>query len=214
MNAWFQTVSGKAIDLANPDPALIDFKDIAIHLSNSNRYAGATYVNISVAQHTLIVAGSVDKSLRPYALLYDAHEAYMGDIITPTVKALSILAARRARRAGHAEPVLCGRVLPDFIHELKENLDQAIYTAAGLPPPSEAQKKAIHQADLVALRTEYRDFLSECRGDVKTIWGRHFQDIQPLTRRIKRANPLDTSAELYALFGRYLPALKNGEFYD
>ncbi|WP_051321690.1 hypothetical protein [Chrysiogenes arsenatis] len=87
----FLTVSGLRIDLANPRVELIHWYDIVWGLCVQPRYLGhspkGTY---SIAQHSLWVMEFVRRSLenaRPvdllFALLHDAHEAYMGDIIRP-----------------------------------------------------------------------------------------------------------------------------------
>lgn len=84
------------------------------------------------------------RRLRLAALLHDAHEAYVGDIVTPVAREL-------ARRAGH-----------DHIAELKSAVDAAIYAAAGLPWPVPAAWLAvITAADRVALATEKADLLAE-----------------------------------------------------
>lgn len=82
------TVSGKRINLLNPDLSLIDIEDIAHHLSLINRYTGATPAPYSVAQHSVYVA-EYSKCLG--GLLHDAHEAYIGDVILPVKEALGSL---------------------------------------------------------------------------------------------------------------------------
>lgn len=206
---WVPTVSGKIVDLVDPDPQTIDFKDIVIHLSNANRFAGASYINISVAQHSLIVAGIVPREVKPWALLHDAHEAYMGDIIAPVPRALGEIAARRARRQGHENVSLIRKIIPAYIDELKHGLDKAIYQAAGLPLPDDRQREIIRQADLIALRTECRDFLTKCGKS----WGRRIEAVKPLTRKIKWQHPLDVADDLFNQIQAHCPALKqSGEY--
>lgn len=84
------TVSGKRIDLLNPDLSMIDIEDIAHHLALINRYSGATPLPYSVAQHSVYVAQS-SKNLG--GLLHDAHEAYIGDVTTPVKDAMEYLVA-------------------------------------------------------------------------------------------------------------------------
>lgn len=78
------TVSGKRIDLLNPDMSQIDIEDIAHHLALINRFTGATAVPYSVAQHSCLVAEVVGFE----GLMHDAHEAYIQDISTPVKHAL------------------------------------------------------------------------------------------------------------------------------
>lgn len=59
----------------------INLKDIAHHLALVNRFGGATRVPLSVAQHCVYVSRLVPQKMKMQALLHDASEAYMGDII-------------------------------------------------------------------------------------------------------------------------------------
>lgn len=77
------TVTKKLIDLSAPDPALIDRRDIAHALGQLCRYGGHTPCHYSVAEHSLYVAAALPPALRLHGLLHDAHEAYLGDVISP-----------------------------------------------------------------------------------------------------------------------------------
>ena len=77
------TSSGKLIDLKNPSPDQICMKDIAHALSNICRFGGQAKPFYSVAQHSCLVAAIVPPKARKYALLHDAPEAYLGDVIKP-----------------------------------------------------------------------------------------------------------------------------------
>ena len=78
-----QTFTGRLFDPFNPDPALIDLRDIAHALGNICRFGGHSRRYYSVAEHSILVASLVPEPLRLPALLHDAAEAYLGDIITP-----------------------------------------------------------------------------------------------------------------------------------
>ena len=94
-----ETYTGRKVDLAHPDPATISIDDIAWHLSRQPRFLGATRSDIvyNVAQHSVLVLNRVkqiiyktghhaseqDVCLLITALLHDAHEAYIGDILKP-----------------------------------------------------------------------------------------------------------------------------------
>lgn len=79
----FNTATGKKISILNPDPATIDIEDIAIALSNICRFGGNIKHFYSVAVHSILVANIAPSSLKLEALLHDAAEAYVGDIIKP-----------------------------------------------------------------------------------------------------------------------------------
>ena len=90
------TSSGLRFDLVSPRAEQVRLADIARHLSRINRFNGGTGpLPWSVAAHSLLVAdvvertigGRCDPQLKLAALLHDAHEAYIGDLITP-VKAM------------------------------------------------------------------------------------------------------------------------------
>jgi uncharacterized protein len=79
------TYTGKFVDPLNATPDDIDIIDIAHHLSNLCRYNGAVDFFFSVAQHSVLVAQRFrhNSYLRKWAILHDASEAYLGDIISP-----------------------------------------------------------------------------------------------------------------------------------
>lgn len=79
----FNTVSGKKIDLLQPTPDMIDINDIAHALSRICRFGGHAKEFYSVAQHSLLVAAMAPDELKLEALLHDAAEAYVGDVIKP-----------------------------------------------------------------------------------------------------------------------------------
>lgn len=81
--SWMQTRGGERFDLLAPDPALIEFGDIANALAKLCRYTGHCRRFYSVAQHSVIVAGLLPPELRLQGLLHDATEAYVGDVARP-----------------------------------------------------------------------------------------------------------------------------------
>lgn len=82
------------ISLGHPDPLRITPEAIAHGLARQNRWAGATSLPVTTAQHSLLVhqcflriaPACVGEAI--HALLHDAHEYLIGDITTPTVRAL------------------------------------------------------------------------------------------------------------------------------
>lgn len=80
------TVSGRAVNLYQPEPAMIDLSDIAHALSRIQRFGGHTVVPYSVLEHSMLVARIVAQYYPQYqlhALLHDATEAYIGDAPRP-----------------------------------------------------------------------------------------------------------------------------------
>lgn len=97
--AWQRMLSGRRLDLLNPSPLDIEIEDIAHGLARVARWNGQTLGAhaFSVAEHCLLVetiAGalspSLDHSLRLAALLHDAPEYVIGDLISPFKAALSL----------------------------------------------------------------------------------------------------------------------------
>jgi len=85
-------LSGRRLDLLDPSPLDIEIEDIAQGLARVARWNGQTRGEhaFSVAQHCLLVealARQLDPELRPAAclaaLLHDAPEYVVGDLITP-----------------------------------------------------------------------------------------------------------------------------------
>lgn len=97
--AWQRMLSGRRLDLLNPDPRDIEITDIAHGLARVARWNGQTSgaYPFSVAQHALvverIVAGlnpALDRPWRLAALLHDAPEYVIGDLISPFKAAIGL----------------------------------------------------------------------------------------------------------------------------
>ena len=89
---WQRMLSGRRLDLLDPSPLDIEIADIAHGLARVARWNGQTNGAhiFSVAQHTLLVEAvlceqmpRVDTSFRLAALLHDAPEYVIGDMISP-----------------------------------------------------------------------------------------------------------------------------------
>ena len=78
-----QTFTGRAFPLLNPTPADIDSEDIAHALSLICRYGGHVSRFYSVAEHCVLMSYAVPAEHALWALLHDATEAYLGDVISP-----------------------------------------------------------------------------------------------------------------------------------
>jgi 5'-deoxynucleotidase YfbR-like HD superfamily hydrolase len=90
--AWQRMLSGRRLDLLDPSPLDIEVEDIAHGLARVARWNGQTHGAhiFSVAQHTLLVEAvlrqqtpRVDHRVRLAAMLHDAPEYVIGDMISP-----------------------------------------------------------------------------------------------------------------------------------
>src|SRR3569623_2020521 len=90
--AWQRMLSGRRLDLLDPSPLDIEVADIAHGLARVARWNGQTHGAhiFSVAQHTLLVeevlrtrSQSIDRRVRLAAMLNDAPEYVIGDMISP-----------------------------------------------------------------------------------------------------------------------------------
>jgi hypothetical protein len=195
---WTQTRRGRVFDLMEPRAEDVDFGEIAETLAHLPRFGANSEKPVSVAQHTLIAALAAPAEIRPYVLLHDAHEAYIGDIVTPVVQALDRLWAEA--HGGHYEAIGCPSKV---IGTLKHRLDGAIYAAAGLPVPDAPLRREIALADRRALVTERRDFCAR----PPLSWGAEIEQTPPLTMAFRYRPPGDVAGELLAAFRASLPAL-------
>ena len=95
--AWQRMLSGRRLDLLDPSPMDVEILDIAHGLARVSRWNGQTrgVYPLSVAQHSVMVerfvsknAPKLDRRWRLAALLHDAPEYVIGDMITPFKYAL------------------------------------------------------------------------------------------------------------------------------
>ena len=141
MRAWQRMLSGRRLDLINPSAMDIEIEDIAHGLSRVARWNGQTTGDhsFSVAQHSVLVeeiartiTPSVDRSWLLAALLHDASEYVVGDMISPFKNALGV----------------------DY-RAFEEKLMQAIHIRFSLPAVISPQlKKFIKRADKVSAYLE------------------------------------------------------------
>jgi 5'-deoxynucleotidase YfbR-like HD superfamily hydrolase len=130
-------LSGRRLDLLDPTPLDIEIEDIAHGLAFVARWNGQTFGDwpYSVAEHSLLVEAlygrmnpSAPAKWRLAALLHDAPEYVIGDMISPVKAAVG----------------------PGY-GELDERLQAAIHIRFGLPAQiPTAVKKAIKKADRVS----------------------------------------------------------------
>lgn len=132
--AWQRMLSGRRLDLLDPSPFDIEIEDIAHGLARVARWNGQTIGEhaFSVAQHSCVVeeiAAHIQPGLDPKwrlaALLHDASEYVIGDMISPFKSALGM-----------------------NYKAFEARLEHAIHVRFGLPPKSPvAIKTLIKKAD-------------------------------------------------------------------
>jgi len=127
MNTKIQTYSGKILDFADPKPEMFCIQDIAVGLAHTCRFSGQTGRFYSVAQHSIMCVDLVADKYKLQALLHDASEAYMSDIVKPLKN-----------------------LLPDY-QATEDKMMQAIATRFGFDYPLSRQVK---EADAIMLCTE------------------------------------------------------------
>lgn len=97
--AWQRMLSGRRLDLLDPSPLDVEIEDIAHGLSRVARWNGQTSGDhaFSVAQHCLLVervvgrlATTIQRPWRLAALLHDAPEYVIGDLISPFKAAVGL----------------------------------------------------------------------------------------------------------------------------
>ena len=132
--AWQRMLSGRRLDILDPSPLDVEIEDIAHGLARVARWNGQTVGTrpFNVAQHSIIVL-DLCREMKPgwaqewqlAALLHDAPEYVIGDMISPFKAALG--AHYRAVEAG---------------------LQRAIHIRFGLPAElPEAVERTIKKAD-------------------------------------------------------------------
>jgi hypothetical protein len=97
--AWQRMLSGRRLDLLDPSPLDIEIEDIAHGLARVARWNGQTKGEhaFTVAQHSLLVEQiasrldpDCDRLWRLAALLHDAPEYVIGDLISPFKAAVGL----------------------------------------------------------------------------------------------------------------------------
>jgi len=159
-------LSGRRLDLLDPSPLDVEIDDIAHGLSRVARWNGQTRGEwaFSVAQHSLLVerlVGILQPNLtlpqRLYALLHDAPEYVVGDLISPFKAAV-------------------GLDYKAFEHRLMA----AICLRFGLPPrPTATLARLVKRADLLAAHLEATELAGFEEKEANRYFGRLPQGLPP-----------------------------------
>jgi hypothetical protein len=139
---WQRMLSGRRLDLIDPSPLDIEIADIAHGLARVARWNGQTSGAhiFSVAQHTLLVEAvmraqnpRIDARLRLAALLHDAPEYVIGDMISPFKAVLGgdyKLVERRLLSAIHIRFGLPAALADEITQQIKNADRGAAYLEA------------------------------------------------------------------------------------
>jgi 5'-deoxynucleotidase YfbR-like HD superfamily hydrolase len=152
-------LSGRRLDLLDPSPLDVEIEDIAHGLARVARWNGQTSGAhiFSVAQHTLLVEAvmrmqnpRIDARLRLAALLHDAPEYVIGDMISP-FKA----------------------VLGGDYRVVEKRLLAAIHIRFGLPAELDAEVvQQIKSADRGAAYLEATELAGFAEAEARRLFGR------------------------------------------
>lgn len=131
-SSWFTLFGGRKFYPFDPNPDNINLEDIALSLSHLCRFNGHCKKFYSVAEHSVHCSHHVSPGHELTALMHDATEAYVGDLIRPIKMHL-----------------------PDFV-QMEDQIWTAVATRFGLP---QDMPEAVHRVDNLILVTEARDLL-------------------------------------------------------
>jgi 5'-deoxynucleotidase YfbR-like HD superfamily hydrolase len=156
--AWQRMLSGRRLDLLDPTPIDIEIEDIAHGLAFVARWNGQTFGDYpySVAEHSLLVetlftrlVPKATPAQRLTALLHDAPEYVIGDMISPVKAAVG----------------------PGY-EDLDQRLASAIHIRFGLPALVPAPlKRWIKKADKISAWMEATQIAGFSQRDASRIFG-------------------------------------------
>ena len=157
--AWQRMLSGRRLDLLDPSPLDVEIADIALGLARVARWNGQTSGKhaFSVAEHSLLVEDLVgriqpdtERRWRLAALLHDAPEYVIGDMISP-FKA----------------------VLGDGYKGVEVRIQEAVHIRFGLPARLPAAvARAIKRADIAAAFIEATQLAGFTHTEAAKFFGR------------------------------------------
>jgi 5'-deoxynucleotidase YfbR-like HD superfamily hydrolase len=179
--AWQRMLSGRRLDLLDPAPKDIEIEDIAHGLARVARWNGQTLGDhaYSVAQHALLVeqiATAMQTDLarrwRLAALLHDAPEYVIGDLISPFKSAIGL----------------------DY-KAFENRLLEAIHRRFGLPPTlPDRITMAIKSADRIAAFYEATILAGFTETEANRYFGVPRGVPAPLHERLRALDPAPIAA--------------------
>jgi 5'-deoxynucleotidase YfbR-like HD superfamily hydrolase len=175
--AWQRMLSGRRLDLLDPSPLDIEIEDIAHGLARVARWNGQTHGDhtFSVAEHSLLVeaaASDIEPALtrefKLAALLHDAPEYVIGDLISPFKSALAL----------------------DY-HDFEARLLAAIHRRFSVPVDlPENVTKLIKRADKIAAYYEATGLAGFSHEEARQFFGAPRGLCAALVNRLSQLSPL------------------------
>lgn len=188
--AWQRMLSGRRLDLLDPTPMDIEIDDIAHGLAFVARWNGQTIGDFaySVAEHSLLVEdifGRISPNApvkwRLAALLHDAPEYVIGDMISPVKAAVG----------------------PGY-EDLDDRLMAAIHIRFGLPAQVPAAvKKQIKKADKISAWLEAVQIAGFTTNEADKFFGK-VDDGMVETLKIRLRPPVDVRLDFTTRFAELL----------
>jgi 5'-deoxynucleotidase YfbR-like HD superfamily hydrolase len=189
--AWQRMLSGRRLDLLDPTPVDIEIEDIAHGLAFVARWNGQTHGDYpySVAEHSVLVERlftaanpSAPMKWQLAALLHDAPEYVIGDMISPVKAAVG----------------------PGY-GELDDRLTAAIHLRFGLPATIPvAVKKQIKAADKLSAWLEATQIAGFSVEESNRFFGAPKSQI-PLPTTLTPRPPMQVKADFIARFKELCP---------
>ena len=186
--AWQRMLSGRRLDLIDPSPVDVEIADIAHGLARVARWNGQTFGPeiFSVAQHSLLVealfgaaAPEPTASMRLAALLHDAPEYVIGDMISPFKAAIG----------------------GDY-KRVEARLMQAIHIRFGLPATLAPElAKRIKAADRVSAYMEATGLAGFAVGEARKLFGAPDVSLDRFAAYLEAMRPADVEARFLGRFG-------------
>ena len=186
--AWQRMLSGRKLDILSPSPLDVEIEDIALGLSRVTRWNGQTTGKYpySVAQHSILVEElfnieypSLDKKWNLAALLHDAPEYVIGDLITPFKYALN-------NSYRHVEDNLMKAInlrfglpalLPKNIESKIKKIDKALAWFEAIDLAGYEEKEASQIIKRPNLISKHQNIVALSANDVEKRFLKRFQEI-------------------------------------
>lgn len=170
-----KTYSGRQIWPLDPKRFDLSIDDVAHHLSMLCRWNGACRSFYSVAQHSVYVARLMPPELQAAALLHDAAEAYVGDVVRPF---------KRQVWVGEAGTIL------RTVNEVEGVILRELFLGLAVDWPSDSQWQAIKQVDDAVMGAEARDLF-----DHDPDWYLHQPEVPKAAISIRPRGPVAAEEE-------------------
>jgi 5'-deoxynucleotidase YfbR-like HD superfamily hydrolase len=188
--AWQRMLSGRRLDLLDPSPLDIEIADIAHGLARLARWNGQTKGAhaFSVAQHCVLVEAiaaalkpQLSQKFRLAALLHDAPEYVVGDLISPFKAVMGI-----------------------HYKSFEEPIQRAIHIRFGLPPVLPVSiSQLIKRADRLAAYHEATQLAGFSAADARACFGDPSAPGLTLPAMAGKIEPLEASAAQAAYLQRF-----------